>query len=180
MDVKGKQELRLLIVEPGSFDDPIHCRLVHVRTDTRLEYEAISYTWTVESDDATKSKTVSLAGTPFPVTANCEAVLKRVRKQSAPRIVWIDAVCISQENKDEQGHQVQLMPDIYSRVKSVLIYLGEPLGEEHEGLRRLDNIRVTAGCLPTEEEDRKLFTGAWISISRAVISLFRRRYFSRV
>ncbi|KAK4464742.1 heterokaryon incompatibility protein-domain-containing protein [Cladorrhinum samala] len=179
-DVTGKQGLRLLVVEPGAFDDAIHCRLVHVRTDTRLEYEAISYTWADESGDATKSKTISISGTPFAVTANCEAVLRRVRRLSTPRIVWIDAVCINQENKDEQGHQVQLMPDIYSRARRVLIYLGEPLDDEHEGLKRLDNVRATAGRFPTEEDDRNSGTRVRESISRAMLSLFRRRYFSRV
>ncbi|KAK4164438.1 heterokaryon incompatibility protein-domain-containing protein, partial [Cladorrhinum sp. PSN259] len=179
-DLKSQREMRLLVVQPGSFDDFIRCRLVHVKTDTLLEYEAISYTWADETGDATKTKTILLGNSPFLVTANCEAALKRIRKDSVTRTVWIDAVCINQDNKNEQGHQVQLMPDIYSRATRVLIYLGDPLNEESEGLMRLDNTRATVGSLPTPEEDPELAASVLRSVKKAVSSLCGRRYFSRV
>ena len=38
---------------------------------------------------------------------------------------WYDAFCINQDDKDEQGQQVQQMGSIYSRAKRVIIWLGE-------------------------------------------------------
>ncbi|KAF1915963.1 heterokaryon incompatibility protein-domain-containing protein [Ampelomyces quisqualis] len=38
--------------------------------------------------------------------------------------IWIDTVCIDQENLSERGHQVKQMGDIYSRAKTVLMWLG--------------------------------------------------------
>ncbi|KAK6193662.1 hypothetical protein LQW54_012245 [Pestalotiopsis sp. IQ-011] len=51
--------------------------------------------------------------------------LKRARMRHYTRIVWIDAVCINQDDIGERGHQVGLMPQIYSGAKTVLMYIGE-------------------------------------------------------
>lgn len=47
------------------------------------------------------------------------------RMRHYTRIVWIDAVCINQDDIGERGHQVGLMPQIYSGAKTVLMYIGE-------------------------------------------------------
>ena len=41
------------------------------------------------------------------------------------RVLWIDSVCIDQDNRVERGHQVQMMYNIYSNGQRNLIYLGE-------------------------------------------------------
>jgi len=41
------------------------------------------------------------------------------------RRVWIDAICINQDNLDERSQQVSLMTDIYSKARRVIIWLGE-------------------------------------------------------
>ncbi|KAK3346154.1 hypothetical protein B0T25DRAFT_270371 [Lasiosphaeria hispida] len=58
-------------------------------------------------------------------------------------MVWIDAICVDQENPDECGHQVQLMPEIYSQAKRVLIYPGEPTGEDCEDIENGKSIDAT-------------------------------------
>lgn len=37
-------EIHLVILEPGSNDDPLSCHLIHVELESR-EYEALSYEW---------------------------------------------------------------------------------------------------------------------------------------
>jgi hypothetical protein len=59
------------------------------------------------------------------VTKNCEAALRRLRDKDGERILWIDAICIDQDNINERNHQVQLMKEVYSTAHQVIIWLGE-------------------------------------------------------
>lgn len=40
--------------------------------------------------------------------------------------VWVDAVCINQEDIAEKGQQVQMIGEIFGRARRVLIWLGDP------------------------------------------------------
>jgi hypothetical protein len=42
----------------------------------------------------------------------------------ADKLLWIDALCIDQENVIERNHQVQQMGEIFSRASNVLAWLG--------------------------------------------------------
>ncbi|KAG0645851.1 Heterokaryon incompatibility protein [Hyphodiscus hymeniophilus] len=51
--------------------------------------------------------------------------LRRLRHHEKERVLWVDAICIDQEDDKERGHQVGLMCKIYSKAHQVLIWLGE-------------------------------------------------------
>ncbi|KAG4441714.1 hypothetical protein IFR05_002793 [Cadophora sp. M221] len=51
--------------------------------------------------------------------------LRRVRLPHQQRLLWIDALCIDQQNISERNSQVQNMREIYSRADHVLIWVGE-------------------------------------------------------
>lgn len=47
------------------------------------------------------------------------------RYESGPwPLLWIDALCIDQQNNAECGHQVGLMGDIYQRAEGIIVWLG--------------------------------------------------------
>ncbi|KAI0182219.1 heterokaryon incompatibility protein-domain-containing protein, partial [Xylaria flabelliformis] len=120
-----QSDTRLLRLLPGEFAEDVRCEIYVHDLSSRPEYEAISYTWADETGNDDLAKTIFVPGEPLSVTCNCENALKRIRRQYCARMVWIDAVCINQNDKNERGHQVQLMPRIYSSAKRVLIYIGE-------------------------------------------------------
>ena len=119
------QEIRLLVIQPGSGKDPVRCNIITVNLMDEPEYEALSYTWATEDGDDSLSRVVYCDGllTTLPVTRNCEAALRRLRKLGLRRTVWIDALCIDQNNIAERNHQVALMGNIYKGASRVLIYL---------------------------------------------------------
>jgi len=171
--IKQRKELRLLRIEPGEFDEPIRCEIF---TDYLFykyidfpEFEAISYTWADESGDSSECCSIFLNAVPFPVTRNCERALKRARERPSRAFVWIDAICIDQSNDAERGQQVRLMPDIYSRAKTVLVYIGE---EDNNSSWLLNTIAKS-----TSADWKNLATAA---IGQALADLWRRRFFSRV
>jgi len=49
-------------------------------------------------------------------------------------LIWIDAICIDQDNEDEKSTQILLMGDIYSGASRVIIWLGEETGDISEYL----------------------------------------------
>ncbi|KAG9206106.1 hypothetical protein G6514_004827 [Epicoccum nigrum] len=50
--------------------------------------------------------------------------LMQLRDAAKSRILWVDAVCIDQENLPERGEQVKIMRKIYNSATHVLIWLG--------------------------------------------------------
>ncbi|KAK1757107.1 heterokaryon incompatibility protein-domain-containing protein [Echria macrotheca] len=175
-------ELRLLLVWPQREDeDEIHGTLVHCHVNDHLEYEAISYTWADEHGDASRDRTIFLNDLPLAVTSSCVSALKRVRLISAPRVIWIDAVCVNQDDMNERGHQVRLMPEIYSRAKRVLICLGDASEDDSTGIYFLSSLKPFAPIWRIYDRPNVVHSEQWWDLARnAVQKILAHRYFTRV
>lgn len=136
--LRERNDIRLLKFRPGNIGDIVQAdpETVSVRTG-RHYYDAISYTWADENGDATKccSLKIGSSGLLLPITRNCDSVLRRVHKYTDR--VWIDAVCIDQDNIRERGHQVDLMPRIYKSAVRTFSYVGEATEDSDLVLRNL-------------------------------------------
>ena len=62
-------------------------------------------------------------GCPFPVHLDILTKLRDVRSGFRPVCVWIDNICIDQQNEDERGQQVALMNHIYDNANHVVACL---------------------------------------------------------
>ncbi|KAL0472944.1 heterokaryon incompatibility protein domain-containing protein [Neurospora intermedia] len=58
------------------------------------------------------------------VNQNLHLALLALRQPNQDRLLWIDAICIDQDNHKEKGHQVGRMRQIYENAEQVLIWLG--------------------------------------------------------
>lgn len=61
----------------------------------------------------------------FEATTNLEAALRHLRLVDEPRLLWVDAICINQQDDNEKGHQVRQMGRIYQKCFQVCLWLGE-------------------------------------------------------
>ncbi|KXH41307.1 HET domain-containing protein [Colletotrichum nymphaeae SA-01] len=115
----GIRSFRLLILYPGR--DEIRCDIFQavLKLDDLIPYEALSYAW--GGIDRTESITAN--GKILPITARLFTALIHLRTSQA-RILWVDAICIDQDNLAERGHQVRQMAGIYRQAEQVLIWLG--------------------------------------------------------
>jgi len=129
-------------------------------------YEALSYTWGGEE----KPRSIAIKGQNLNITANLYEALLHLRTRSLDRIIWIDAICINQENREEQGQQVQLMAMIYSKAHRVLVWLGETTVET-EGA--LEDIQHAANENSTRHANKKIN-------EQAILSLLQRQWFQRI
>lgn len=120
--------------------DPI----TSLKATTYTHFEAVSYTWGYIGDlSEHKVVTVGLpyqeAGT-IAVGSNLWSMLRQLRGVSAVRTLWIDAICINQNNHLERSRQVQKMSTVYSFAKRVIIWLGESANESTTALHTLEHI----------------------------------------
>lgn len=133
----GKDQFRLLYLSGSrAVDSPIHGELVEYQRENCPEYETTSYTWGGEDGDATPSKPAYFGDfwDVLFLTKNCWSLLRYLRPHMGTRVVWVDAICINQNNIQERGAQVFSMPQIYRKCMRVVIYAGDHLvrKEEHK------------------------------------------------
>lgn len=125
--ISGEHKIRLFVIQPGSFDDDICGELVEVNFLLGPTFDALSYTWADEQGDAARSGKIycvpdfSIIG----VTKNCEMAIRWLRHPKKERRVWIDAVCIDQDNAQERTHQIAQMSSIFTSARRVIAYTGE-------------------------------------------------------
>jgi hypothetical protein len=119
---RSRQEIRLLTLEPGSGTSTLRCTLKHAFLDVTPPpiYETVSYV----CGNPTRKCSIFLHGHRVRAMATSEAALRRMRLRDKPRTLWIDSICIDQNNTDEKGHQVGMMCRIYSMTCRNLIWLG--------------------------------------------------------
>ncbi|KAH6646986.1 heterokaryon incompatibility protein-domain-containing protein [Truncatella angustata] len=126
--LQHSDQIRLLRLSAARQGDPIHADF----TDSRLNhdepaFDALSYTWADESGDSIKRRPIFIGRywDVYPATRNCEKALQSIRQAHGPRNVWLDAICINQDDDDERSMQVGLMSRIYASANQVLVYLGD-------------------------------------------------------
>ncbi|TVY83624.1 Heterokaryon incompatibility protein 6 OR allele [Lachnellula suecica] len=115
------RHIRLIEVLENPFGEFPRCHLEPCLFEEAPPYQALSYTW----GDGKAVHTISLDGTCFGVTSNLHDFLSRFRWTRGPRYIWIDAICINQNDNHEKGTQIQMMGDIYHRAWNVVVWLGE-------------------------------------------------------
>jgi hypothetical protein len=148
---------------------PLQCELCNyslqkLGPQTHL-YEALSYVW----GNQDKTRPIHVDGVTFPVTVNLYAALSRLRDYSFERIIWVDAVCINQENLEERKQQVQLMAKIYSKAHRVIVWLGKG-AVDTEGA--LEDICLAANEELTERSKKEIN-------QQAILNLLQRPWFQR-
>ncbi|KAL1603519.1 hypothetical protein SLS60_005107 [Paraconiothyrium brasiliense] len=115
------KEIRLLHLSKADNGEPTF-RLYRETLDDNLKYEAISYTW----GSSVRGNVIYHADTGQGafVTANCERVLRSLLATGNNRI-WIDGLCINQDDVTERSQQVRLMGRIFRNANRTIAYIGE-------------------------------------------------------
>ncbi|KAJ2978590.1 hypothetical protein NUW58_g2383 [Xylaria curta] len=114
-------QLRLLRLGPSSDADTLVSVSVQVvEFDEAPKYLAISYTW----GDPEPERQVYVDGKIMNVRQNCFYALWQAQQRRPCSYVWIDSICINQQDLVEKSSQVQMMGQIYALSTGVLACLG--------------------------------------------------------
>jgi hypothetical protein len=119
--LEGQPEgtIRVLTINPGDAN-LISCSLSNVQLNNNPSYKALSYVW----GDKHCTKTIMIDGKSFPVRPNLWAFLDRFQRyHGTTACIWIDAICVNQDDIPERNDQVLLMSKIYTQAAAVYSWL---------------------------------------------------------
>lgn len=116
-----QNEFRLIKLLPGSENESIRCDSFVVSLDDNPQYQALSYAW----GDSSSKISIQLCGKPFCVSSNLLSALRNLRLQHEPQVLWVDSLCIDQQNNIERAWQVSLMGKIFSNCREGLLWIGD-------------------------------------------------------
>jgi hypothetical protein len=171
-------EIRVIELEPcADTSAPIFCRLRHVPLDDFPEYEAVSYTW--GSEKPVCKIRVDEGG--FWVAPNLEAALVQFGAR-AIRTLWIDAICINQNDWDKRSKQVQLMSRIYEQCKRLLVWLGSEKDGSDHALEFIDMFeqRIKAGDIVFNSWiNEQMASKSYHKTLKSLAKFFSRPWFKR-
>ena len=66
-----------------------------------------------------------LQGMRLSITQNLSAALHRLRLPKEPRVFWVDAICINQDDVVERNQHIGIMRHIYKSAREVMVWVGE-------------------------------------------------------
>ena len=101
-------------------------------------YVALSYMW----GDTRRTTSIEVNGVQIRVTENLEAALQALRRKrllSQGYAVWVDALCINQDDLRERSEEVCRMRKIYKSASSIVSWLGEDKNGDGEQSFRMVN-----------------------------------------
>ena len=205
-------EIRLMTILPGRFDDDVFITMetvVLVKNNTP-QYEALSYVWgstenpgdiSVKRRRRKRPKSLPLRsrsqrrrleacshGT-ISVTQNLATALPYLRKEDIPRVFWIDAICVNQQDRAERGHQVKRMAAVYSMASRVIVWLGPESQNSTLAIHALDRLSSQSRVDWHNLEMTSISTGERITRAvdpfddetwKSVEHLLRRPWFERL
>jgi len=122
------ESLRFIKLLPGEEDSPVQISLHHGTLSDLPTVAAVSYEW----GEKVRRHEVHCESQVLKATKNLLDLLKTLRSAGESRWLWIDALCINQDDLDERSQQVPLMADIYQKAAVVLVWLGQPLPSTHD------------------------------------------------
>ncbi|TAQ91386.1 hypothetical protein B7494_g316 [Chlorociboria aeruginascens] len=103
-------------------EDIVYCTLETLTLSKNLKYDALSYTWGTDANAPGSS--ISISGQTFKVTVNLSAALRQLRDSHYLIPLWVDAVCINQQDSKEKGKQIPMMKRIYEGARHTVVWLG--------------------------------------------------------
>ena len=158
----GESQIRLLHLLPGATQSEIriHVEKIELSPEHTPQYEAFSYIWGPAEDpaniivtfDADKIPASEFRAWNLPeplsssrykslsVTRNLAEDLPYLRDTTKPRTLWIDGICIGQQNLSERDEQVSKMGDIYNLANRVLVWLGPETQDSSLAMQFLSTI----------------------------------------
>lgn len=157
---KDRSVFRLLSLLPGPTSADIEMEIFHVKRSSKPKYEALSYVWgppertdvalvrepvkpqsqVMEYLGLQKRKEDSESTAAIGLTRNLAVALRHLRHPGKPKVLWIDALCINQDDLPERGAEVLEMGSIFSNAKQVIVWLGSSSGDSQLAINSLGRL----------------------------------------
>jgi Heterokaryon incompatibility protein (HET) len=178
--------IRLLTLNP-LIPDPPSGALTVVSLDDNPEFHALSYAW----GDPGDKLDLFCSGQILSVYENLGNFIRLASAQYSYTPLWIDAICINQEDDAEKNHQIPLMGKIYSNAARTLVWLGINSKEEDEAFAAISILTHAVDSLlnhPNHEAAERYYPSPYFLqllqedslIWRNIAAIFSRPWFKRL
>ncbi|KAF9875134.1 hypothetical protein CkaCkLH20_07400 [Colletotrichum karsti] len=133
-----KLEFRLLHLLPAQNPtEPLACRLEIDSGHNRPSFETLSYTW---GGEAPREPLIVDETHVLNITPNLAAFLRQRRESDTEVVLWVDAVCINQNDIAEKNQQVPAMTAFYLASRKLTIWLGLAADDSDRAVEELQNL----------------------------------------
>jgi hypothetical protein len=106
--LSSKRHIRITEIQPGTVGSPISITLREVllpsgrQQQCKEKYQTLSYEW----GDSPRNTPLKCDGKMLLITTNLLAALQRLRSPTEVLLLWVDSICINQEDVKERSSQV--------------------------------------------------------------------------
>jgi len=120
------QSIRVLGLSSAIPTDPLCGTLRVVDLETSPLFTALSYVWGQKSPVNLPSTISCNDGCQLNITPNCHDALIALHHRPGKKdlTIWVDAICINQQDDKEKSVQPPLMGSIYTFAETVWVWLG--------------------------------------------------------
>ncbi|KAG8670443.1 hypothetical protein FPOAC1_009857 [Fusarium poae] len=180
-------EIRILVHEYSALERIPRLVFRVVSLDNPPPFVALSYVW----GDLADTLPLRVGGQIIQATRNLHDILDSLQASNYPQKLWIDALCINQDDFEERASQVAMMGDIYSRAEYVLAFLSSESGPFDLGLDFMEKTAKNPEIhfdpslsphLTVDSSYRALFglTASHPILQSSIVEFFGTPWFTRV
>ncbi|KAK0651147.1 heterokaryon incompatibility protein-domain-containing protein [Cercophora newfieldiana] len=142
----GHEEIRIFELLPAAdHSDAVVARIFRAHLQGLPSFSALSYCWGDKHNRGPVE--IAIGSDTLSITASLETALRALRKADRPVLLWIDQICINQNDAKEKSRQIPLMKDIYSLSDETIGWLGESTRESDVAMDYLGDIGTHAHAL---------------------------------
>lgn len=136
-------------------------------------YVALSYTW----DGQQRDQNFICDASTLKVSRNVCTVLPYLFQHLGPIDIWIDAVCINQDDELDKNTQVPMMHEIYTKTSKTIVWLGESDWNIDEAMKIIPKL---IPVIAVSKDNQEALPGRASSVWTGIHSLLSKSWFDRV
>ncbi|KAF7198158.1 Heterokaryon incompatibility protein 6, OR allele [Pseudocercospora fuligena] len=153
--ITDEKQIRVVTLHHGEPEDDlvisisvrdIHAEATRPGARSSADYEALSYTWGSDTQPRRAITVRTARGVEYlEIFQNLFTILQTLRLPDRNRTLWIDAICINQDDASDQARlekswQIPMMHEVYYAASRVIIWLGSEADDSTFGLAFLKAI----------------------------------------
>ncbi|KAK3633398.1 hypothetical protein LTR56_015812 [Elasticomyces elasticus] len=167
-----KDEIRLIRLLPNRAANTIRCETAVASLSSNPTYIALSYTWGAPPD----SHAIEIDGQEVHIRKNLWRFFHRFNRLhvDCSAFVWVDSLCIDQNNTVEKTRQISQMGRIFYQARKVVVWLGPAYSDSDVAMEAIANY---AALYQNARKQAKFWSEA---SGIAVIRLSQRAYWTRL
>ncbi|KAH8819774.1 heterokaryon incompatibility protein-domain-containing protein [Xylogone sp. PMI_703] len=134
-------DIRLICLLPGDKSDQLHGVITHVRYESTETYQALSYVW----GSSQRTEELFTPDGVLQITSSLSRSLQGLRHKNEVVVLWVDAICINQDDNIEKAQQIRLLPEIFQNASLTFVFLEGNEGSD-AAIEMLMQVREKVVC----------------------------------